>query len=72
LYNQEIDRTGTPIHVLATAYSKLKNTAFPSIFVVEHPKARIVGIALGHDGRVHDLPVYHQLLKNSVLWVAGR
>jgi len=72
LYNQEIDRAGTPVHVLATAYSPLKNTAFPSIFLVEHPKARIVGIALGHDGRVHDLAAYKQLLKNSVLWSAGR
>jgi len=72
LYNQEIDPAGTPIHPLATSFSTLKNKAFASVFIVEHPKAKIVGIALGHDGRVHDLAPYKQLLKSSVEWAGGR
>jgi type 1 glutamine amidotransferase len=41
------------------------------IFVVEHPKTRIVGIALGHDGAAHDHPAYVRLLQNSLKWAAG-
>src|SRR5262249_48870651 len=53
LYNQEIDLAGSPIHPLATAYSRLKNRSYPSVFLVEpvflgeRPSGRIVGIALG-------------------------
>ena len=72
LYHQAIDNAGTPIRPLATAYSPARSTAYPSVFLVNLPNARIVGIALGHDGRAHDLPPYHQLLKNSILWAAGQ
>ena len=40
--------------------------------MVKHPKARIVGITLGHDARAHDLPAYQTLLKNAVQWAAGK
>ena len=36
-----------------------------------HPKARIVGITLGHDERVHDLAAFKTLLVNAVRWSAG-
>lgn len=72
LYYQEAENAGTPVKALATAYSKQKDKTYPSVFLVEHPKARIVGLALGHDGRAHDLPAYKQLLKNSVEWAARR
>ena len=35
-----------------------------------HPTARIVGITLGHDERVHDLAAFKTLLANAVRWVA--
>jgi type 1 glutamine amidotransferase len=39
---------------------------------VRHGKARIAGIALGHDARAHDLPAFQTLLKNAVAWAAGK
>ena len=41
-------------------------------FVVDLPKARIAGIALGHDAGSHETDAYRQLLKNAILWAAGR
>jgi len=72
LYWFEADTNGTPIHVLATAHSPSKNKDFPMIFVIEHPKSRIAGITLGHDGAVHELPAYQQLLENAVRWAARK
>ena len=36
------------------------------------PQARIVGIALGHDQRVHDLKPYQQILTNAANWASGK
>ena len=72
LYWFQPDPQGTPIKVLATAHSPSKNKDFPMIFVVQHPKARIAAIALGHDGAVHESAVYQRLLKNALGWAAGR
>lgn len=72
LYNYAPDPKGTAIEVLATATSPKSGKTFPQVFIVKHPKARIVGITLGHDARAHDLPEFKQLLKQSVLWAAGK
>ena len=72
LYWFEPDSQGAPIQVLATAHSPSKNKTFPMVFVAEHPKARIVGIALGHDGAVHDHPAFQRLLNNAVRWAAAK
>jgi type 1 glutamine amidotransferase len=72
LYYYEADPAGTPIQVLASAHSKSKNKDFPQVFVVNHPKARIAGITLGHDGIAHGHAAYQQLLKNAVLWTAHK
>lgn len=69
LYYYKVDPKGPGVKVLATASSE-GSEGFPSVFVVHHPKSRIVGIALGHDGESHDLDVYHQLLRNAVKWAA--
>lgn len=63
--------TGTaPIEVLAeTSPSQRFTQPHPSVWVTSHPTARIVGIALGHDARVHDLPAFQTLLVNAVKWV---
>ena len=71
LYNYIADPAATPIEVLATATSPNTGKTFPQVFIVKHPKARIVGITLGHDARAHDLPEYQTLLKNAVNWVGG-
>ncbi len=72
LYWFEPDPQGTPIKVLATAHSKQRDKTYPMIFVIEHPRARIAGITLGHDGVAHSHPAYQQLIKNAVEWSAGK
>ena len=72
LYHSEIDPQGTAIEVLATAYEVKSGKTFPSIWIVKHPKARIVCIAPGHDGKAHELPAYQTILQNSVTWAAGK
>jgi type 1 glutamine amidotransferase len=71
LYNYNADPAGTPIEVLVEATSPNTGKTFPQVFVVKHPKAKIVGLTLGHDERAHDLPAYQTLLKNAVIWAAG-
>ena len=72
LYNYEVKPGAAEIEVLATATSAKSNKTFPQVFIVKHPKARIVGLTLGHDAKAHDLPAYQTLLKNAVTWAAGR
>jgi putative membrane-bound dehydrogenase-like protein len=70
--NAEADKipAGTlPIEVLAeTSPSKKYKTGHPSVWVTKNDKAKIVGIALGHDGRVHELDAYKAILINAVKW----
>jgi type 1 glutamine amidotransferase len=61
------------IEVLAeTSPSDKFKKPHPSVWITQHPKARIVGIALGHDERVHDHPAFKTLLSNAVKWAAGK
>ncbi|GEP44017.1 hypothetical protein BGE01nite_33080 [Brevifollis gellanilyticus] len=60
------------ITVLAeTSPSDKYKAGHPSVWITEHPKAKIVGMALGHDARTHDLQPYKTLLTNAVKWAAG-
>lgn len=62
-----------PIEILAeTSPSQKYNQAHPSVWITQNPKARIVGIALGHDERVHDHAAFKAILANAVKWVAGK
>lgn len=72
LYYYKADPAATPVTVLADAKSPHSGEVFPSIFVVNHPKARIAGIALGHDAASHELDIYKTLLKNAVKWAAKK
>ncbi len=61
------------ITVLAeTSPSDKFQAPHPSVWITEHPQAKIVGIALGHDERVHDLKPYQQILTNAVKWARGK
>jgi type 1 glutamine amidotransferase len=40
----------------------------PSVWTTSRGKGRVVGIALGHDERVHDLAAFKTLLANAVRW----
>ena len=66
------DPTGPGIEVLANAKAEGSDKIFPSVFIVKNPKARIVGIALGHDAESHDIAPYQTLLRNAVKWVAKK
>ena len=74
--NAEPDKTppGTAkITVLAeTSPSDKYKAPHPSVWITEHPKAKIVGLALGHDARVHDLKPYQQILINAAKWSSGK
>jgi uncharacterized protein len=70
LYYYEVDPAGPGIEVLAEATREGSDKTYPSVFVIKNPKARIVGIALGHDAASHDLPQYQQLLRNAIQWAA--
>ncbi|WP_353721801.1 ThuA domain-containing protein [Dyadobacter sp. 676] len=71
LYYFKPDPAGTPIEVLATAKAESSDKVFPSVFIVKHPKAKIVGIALGHDAKSHTIGPYQTILRNAVEWAAG-
>jgi putative heme-binding domain-containing protein len=61
------------IEVLAeTSNSDKYQKPHPSVWVTKHPKARVVGIALGHDARTHDHPAFKTLLGNAVKWTSGK
>ena len=73
LYWFKPDPAATPIEVLATATAAQKQPGtYPQVFIVKHPKSRIVGLTLGHDARAHDLPAFQALLRNAVNWAATR
>ena len=64
--------TGPGVQVLANSGDARIQPVYPVVFVVNHPRARIVGITLGHDGGAHDLPQYRRLLRQAVEWSARR
>ena len=76
LYYVNADKDKIPpgtasIEVLAeTSPSVRFKQPHPSVWITSHPTARIVGIALGHDERVHDHPAFKTLLTNAVAWAA--
>ena len=70
--NAEADKVpqGTSaIDVLAETSPSVKfMKPHPAVWTTSHPTARIVGITLGHDQRVHDLDAFKTLLVNAVTW----
>ncbi len=70
LYYYKVDSAGPGIEVLAEA-SNAETDPFPSVFIVNNKKAKIVGIALGHDAASHELEAYKTLIRNAVKWAAN-
>ena len=63
----------SPIDVLAETSPSLKfKKPHPVVWTTKHPTARIVGLTIGHDGRVHDLAPFKTLLTNAVNWAAKK
>ena len=71
LYYFEPDAAGAATDSLAEAHSTAKMKTFQQVFVVKHPKARVVGITLGHDGKAHEHPAFQRLILNALDWVQG-
>jgi type 1 glutamine amidotransferase len=69
-YYYKMDDSGPGIEILASSSTPNSDVIYPSVFIVKHPKTRIVGLALGHDSGSHDLNSYKTLLKNSIKWLA--
>jgi len=42
------------------------------VYVGPYDKARVVYIQLGHDRRTHLMPGYQKLVRNAILWTAGK
>ena len=71
-YKVELDSV-TPTELLAmTGVEPQSKKAYPSVWVVKDPKAKMVGIGLGHADEAHSNPAYQRLLVNSVRWAAGK
>jgi type 1 glutamine amidotransferase len=73
LYYVAAEQGGSPMVTLAkTSVSQGKQQEHASIWTVPHTKGRILCIALGHDGRAHELAEFKKLLVNGVTWAAGK
>ena len=68
LYRWEKD-PNAEIEVLAVGKGLESGAEFPVVWIVTHPKAKIVGNTLGHDERAHDLNAYRDILRNSAEWL---
>ncbi len=44
----------------------------PVAWISPYTKSRVVTVQLGHDGRAHNDPGYRRLVRNALLWSAGR
>jgi len=72
LYYAQKDAQGPPIQVLATGRNLTNGKTYPVVWITQHPKARIVCITLGHDGKAHEHPAFKTLLQNSLKWAAEK
>ncbi|SEL61093.1 ThuA domain-containing protein [Parapedobacter koreensis] len=70
-YRQIPDPAARGIEVLVIGQSKETDAVYPVVFTVKHPKAKIVGITLGHDEHSHQHEAYKALLINAVNWAAN-
>jgi uncharacterized protein len=69
-YHTVADPAGPGVDVLIEAVNG--QSKYASVWVTHNPKARIVCIALGHDGTTHNQPEFKKLLVNAVTWTAGK
>jgi type 1 glutamine amidotransferase len=61
-----------PIHVLATARSKVDGLDYPMAFVFDYGKGRVFHTPLGHDVKAVTMPGPADLLRRGCLWAAGQ
>lgn len=61
----------TPIHVVATAVSKVDQKAYPMAFVLNYGKGRVFHSVLGHDTTALGAPGTGELYRRATAWAAG-
>lgn len=61
----------TPIHVIATAQSKVDHKDYPMAFVLEYGKGRVFHTVLGHDVRAYTNSDVPALLRRACAWAGG-
>jgi uncharacterized protein len=71
LYHTAAMPGASPMEVLIEA-SRPGGQKYPSVWLVHYRDARIVCIALGHDGNAHHSPQYQKLLVNAVNWAGQK
>lgn len=69
LYRHEFDPAAKGAEVLVIGQSIETDAVYPVVYTVKHPKAKVVGITLGHDEHSHEHEGYKKLLQNAVKWV---
>jgi uncharacterized protein len=60
-----------PIHVLATAHSKVLDKDSPMALTVEYGKGRVFNTPLGHDVKALQVPQAAELIRRGTAWAAG-
>ena len=60
-----------PIHVIASATSKVDGQDHPMAFVLKYGKGRVFHTPLGHDVKAVTMPGPADLLRRGTLWAAG-
>lgn len=60
-----------PIHVLATARSKVDNKNYPMAFIFDYGKGRVFHSVLGHDAPALKNPPVAKLFRRATAWAAG-
>ena len=61
-----------PIHVLASAVSKVDGKVYPMAFVLDYGKGRVFHSVLGHDGVAYtNNPSVGELMRRGCAWAAG-
>jgi len=61
-----------PIHVLATAKSKVDQKDYPMAFVHQYGKGRVFHCVLGHDVKALEPAAVGELLRRGTAWAAGQ
>lgn len=61
----------TPIHILATARSKVDQKDYPIAFVLQYGKGKVFHCVLGHDVEALDNPSVGELFRRGTAWTAG-
>jgi len=58
--------------VLTESKSRDTGEVYPSIFLANRTKGKVLCCTLGHDQLSHDVPAYQQFLRNAIIWLSKK